>query len=193
VIGAACGGTTQAPAMEPAPPPALPDVEDLEVTLDPLVVGGAAAPAPDRATPPEPGAADPSARYAARLVDLLPSRRDDAETCVATGRAAEPALAGTITVRIEVDRDGRVDGASADPPAGETGLAAVAACLEDRVRAWSLPPRQRRGVARVTLVFVLVADGPQAQVGGREPPSSDEPARRAWSATKRRASEMRRP
>lgn len=69
----------------------------------------------------------------------------------------ERTLGGPLTVRLEVDQQGAVTGVATEPARGQAGMAAVAACVEDRARAWTLPTRPRPGVARITLPFVLGA------------------------------------
>lgn len=107
------------------------------------------------APPPKAGAQYPEA-----LVGPLAARLQEPQACYEQVLQGEPALAGTVTLAIEVGQDGKVNGAAGDPPAGDAGLAAVSRCLEARARAWTLPSRPIAGVARVTLSFALSPAAP---------------------------------
>lgn len=100
--------------------------------------------------PPESGA-----QYAEALVVPLSARTQEAQSCYEQVLQGEPALAGTVTLALEIDQAGAVAGASSQPPAGDAGLAAVARCIEERARAWVLPSRPRAGTARVAIAYAL--------------------------------------
>jgi tetratricopeptide (TPR) repeat protein len=100
-------------------------------------------------------APDDGRQYADALVPPLSARQQEAQACYEQVLQGDPALAGAVTVALEIDRSGAVIGAAGDPPAGDAGLAAVSRCIETRARAWSMPSRPRDGVARVTLAFAL--------------------------------------
>lgn len=85
----------------------------------------------------------------------LAVRRQEVQACYEATLQGEPATGGAVKLTIEVDREGKVAGATTDPPPGAEGLAEVATCIEARARAWRLPSRPRPGTARVTLRYVL--------------------------------------
>jgi hypothetical protein len=85
------------------------------------------------------------------------ARFQEVLACYEARLQGERTLGGTLTVRLEVDRDGAVTGVTTEPARGLAGMAAVAACVEDRARAWPLPSRPRPGVARISLPFILGA------------------------------------
>lgn len=77
----------------------------------------------------------------AALGSVASARKDELERCYAraTGaRAATPALAGAIDLRLAIERDGGLARVSA--ARNETGSAALAACVVAVVSGWTVPP-----------------------------------------------------
>ncbi len=128
-------------------------LDTLLATLPPRAdVAQVAERAADRPRPPPP----PNATgYAAALVVPVSARLQEARACYQQVLSDDPVVAGSITLQLEIDQAGVVQGATTDPPGGDAGLAAVAHCLEARARTWSLPSRPRPGVARLAVSFVL--------------------------------------
>lgn len=106
----------------------------------------------ERARLPEDGS-----QYREALQLALGPRLQGVLACYEARLQSVRGLGGVLTLRLEVDAGGQVIGATTEPPAGETGLAAVAACVERDARTWRLPSRPRPGVARIGVPFVLGA------------------------------------
>jgi hypothetical protein len=78
-------------------------------------------------------------------------RREVLAACYEAVRVGAPDTTGAVTVNLEVAASGEVSGASSDPAGGKDGLAAVAGCVTERVRAWHFPSRSMPGVTRVSI------------------------------------------
>lgn len=97
------------------------------------------------------------AQYADAIRTPLAARRQEVLACYEHTLQGAPTTAGPVTLTLEIDAAGAVMGATTDPPGGAEGLAAVAACIDLRARAWRLPTRPRPGTARVTARYVFGA------------------------------------
>ena len=95
--------------------------------------------------------------YVDALARVLAARLQGLQACYEATLQAEPKLAGPLTLSIEIDGTGAVQGASSDPAAGTSGLSAVAGCMEQHARTWSLPSRPMKGVSRIKLKLVLAS------------------------------------
>ncbi|RMH42729.1 MAG: hypothetical protein D6689_07265 [Deltaproteobacteria bacterium] len=63
----------------------------------------------------------------------------------------EPQLRGEVKVTIDVAQDGSVSAVATEPAAGKDGLAAVAACLVERIKPWAFPARTVPGLTRLVV------------------------------------------
>ncbi len=60
-------------------------------------------------------------------------------SCYERALLADPSLAGTLLLTFRIDELGRAERIEMSPPPGFAGLAAVAACVRDRVADWRFP------------------------------------------------------
>ena len=102
-------------------------------------------------------APEDGSQYHEAISAPLVARFQEVLACYEVRLQGERTLGGALTVKLEVDQAGAVTGVATEPPRGLSGMAAVAACVDDRARAWALPSRARPGTARITLPFVLGA------------------------------------
>ncbi len=93
---------------------------------------------------------------------LLKLRLNAVKACYESVLGAEPQLAGTVTLTVQVADTGEVTGAVSDPAKGAAGLAAVGGCLVDRAKAWRFPGRTLKGVTALVQPFTL-SPAPAAQ------------------------------
>jgi hypothetical protein len=91
---------------------------------------------------------------------VLEPRWPEIAACYDEVLQAEPKLAGALALRLELNQAGEVTGVSAEPPAGEAGLAAVATCAIGKARGWWLPARLRPGVTRIAVAYGLRPSSP---------------------------------
>lgn len=84
---------------------------------------------------------------------LIKLRLNAAKACYESVLQAEPALAGKVTLTLNVDDAGEVIAAETDPANGMEGLAAVGACLQDRAKAWKFPMRTLKGTTALVQPF----------------------------------------
>ena len=75
--------------------------------------------------------------------------------CYEAVLAGDNALAGALSITVEVDAAGKVTGATSTPPGGKEGLARVAACATTAARSWVLPVRGTKGTTRITAKYEL--------------------------------------
>lgn len=89
----------------------------------------------------------------------------------------EPTLTGTVQLTIEVDPAGTVTGVSSEPAAGEAGMGAAAACMQEEVRTWAFPGRSLPGTTRVTRAYAFAPKAQEAaQTQPAQQPAAEEPA-----------------
>jgi len=95
---------------------------------------------------------------------VLQARAEGLQACYESVLQGEPDLTGSIKVTIDVQQDGSVSGVATEPGAGKDGLAAVAGCLGDEIKAWSFPARTVPGLTRLVypISFSPKADAPAA-------------------------------
>lgn len=86
---------------------------------------------------------------------LIDARRNEIQSCYDEYLQRDPKLAGNLAVTFEVAQSGEVAGASSEPAAGEEGVAGVAACAVERIRAWKFPARIRTGLTRIAVAYAL--------------------------------------
>ncbi len=86
---------------------------------------------------------------------LVAMRELDIVACYEQALLAEPTLAGTLQLTLDVAATGTVAGATTTPPGGLTGLAAVGACVEQHARGWQLPARSMPGQTAISGTFTL--------------------------------------
>jgi tetratricopeptide (TPR) repeat protein len=84
---------------------------------------------------------------------LLQRHNQEIQACYEETLAANPKLAGTITVNLESDATGEIKGASSEPKAGTADLSAVAGCIVANAKTWKLPKRGMAGNTRIKLVY----------------------------------------
>lgn len=112
------------------------DLKKLETTLRNMKVGT--------------GTHDKSA-----LGALLPRHNLEVQACYEQALMSNPKLGGTVTLNLESDQTGAINGVSTEPKAGAADLSAVAGCVADRAKAWKLPKRGMPGKSRIKLSFTL--------------------------------------
>ena len=86
---------------------------------------------------------------------LLQRHNQEVQACYEETLAANPKLAGPITVTLESDATGDIRGAASDPKAGMADMSAVATCILANVKNWKLPKRGMAGNTRIKLVYQL--------------------------------------
>lgn len=96
--------------------------------------------------------------------NLVQARREALTACYEARRGHEPELAGAVTLTIDIDTAGQVANAVTDPAAGESGLAAVGACMAQAARTWSFPSRTVKGttVVQIPVRFAIPQESPGA-------------------------------
>ena len=122
-------------------------------------------------------AAPGNGKHNKAVMDIITSRgRPDAlKACYEDTLQNEPTLVGAVKVTIEVDPQGKVTGVTTDPATGETGLGAVAGCIQEQVRTWMFPGRTLAGTTRVVRSFAF---SPAAQPAAQpaQPAQPEQPA-----------------
>jgi len=86
---------------------------------------------------------------------LLGRHNQEIQACYEETLAANPKLAGQITVTLESDASGDIKGAASEPKAGADGMSAVAGCMLAHAKSWKLPKRGMAGNTRIKLVYQL--------------------------------------
>ncbi len=86
---------------------------------------------------------------------LLQRHNQEIQACYEETLAANPKLAGTVTLMLESDATGDIKGATTDPKAGVADLSAVAGCVAADAKSWKLPKRGMAGNTRIKLVYQL--------------------------------------
>ena len=86
---------------------------------------------------------------------LAQQHAQEIQACYEAALSADPTVSGVLTLTVDFDADGKVAGASSNPPAGKDGLARVGGCASDAARAWLLPARTMPGKTIVTAKFEL--------------------------------------
>jgi tetratricopeptide (TPR) repeat protein len=75
--------------------------------------------------------------------------------CYEATLVTSPKISGTLVVNLESDQTGAIKGVSTEPKAGQADMAAVAGCVAEHARKWSLPKRGTAGATRVKATFEL--------------------------------------
>ena len=86
---------------------------------------------------------------------LMQRHSQEVQACYEDALAANPKLAGTLTVTLESDATGDIKGVATDPKAGVADLSAVAGCAAGYAKSWKLPKRGMAGSTRIKLVYQL--------------------------------------
>jgi hypothetical protein len=86
---------------------------------------------------------------------LLGRHNQEVQACYEESLAANPKLAGQITIDLESDASGAINGASSEPKAGVADLSAVAGCVVTTAKQWKLPKRGMAGNTRIKLVYTF--------------------------------------
>ncbi len=86
---------------------------------------------------------------------LIARHAEEVKGCYEAVLAGDNALAGALSITVEVDAAGKVTGATSTPPGGKEGLARVAACATTAARSWVLPVRGTKGTTRITAKYEL--------------------------------------
>ena len=86
---------------------------------------------------------------------LLGRHNQEVQACYEAALAANPKLGGSLTVNLESDESGVIKGASTEPKAGLADLSAVAGCVAEHAKSWTLPKRGMAGTTRIKLSFSL--------------------------------------
>jgi hypothetical protein len=102
-------------------------------------------------------------------------RPDALKACYVGVLQGEATLAGAVKATIEIDAQGKVSGVSTDPAVGETGLGAVANCVQEEIRTWLFPARTLAGTTRVVRTYSF-APAPQQPKQPPAAPAAAEPA-----------------
>lgn len=91
--------------------------------------------------------------YRAAVVDGWTGRTALLDACVERTVQADPTAGGAVIVAAHSSADGQLTLDSLQPEAGEQGLAAIAACVRDRVLAWRMPWPTPTGRVSLTVKF----------------------------------------
>ncbi len=91
--------------------------------------------------------------YRAAVVDGWTGRTALLDACVERTLQADPTSGGAIIVAAHSSADGKLTLDSLQPEAGEQGLAAIAACVRDRVLGWRMPWPTPTGGVSLTVKF----------------------------------------
>jgi tetratricopeptide (TPR) repeat protein len=86
---------------------------------------------------------------------LIGRHNQEIQACYEAALVASPKLAGTLTLMLDSDQTGAIKGVASDPKAGQSELAAVAACAAARAKKWHFPKRGMTGTTRVKVVYGL--------------------------------------
>ncbi|HEY5928118.1 MAG TPA: AgmX/PglI C-terminal domain-containing protein [Kofleriaceae bacterium] len=86
---------------------------------------------------------------------LINRHNQEIQACYEQGLAANPKIAGNVVVSLESDQSGKIKGATTEPKAGMADMAAVAGCVEARVKSWRLPTRAQAGSTRIKLTYSM--------------------------------------
>ena len=86
---------------------------------------------------------------------LMQRHTQEIQACYEKTLAANPKLAGQVTIELESDATGAIKGASSEPKAGVADLSAVAGCAVASAKQWKLPKRGMAGNTRIKLVYTL--------------------------------------
>jgi len=89
-----------------------------------------------------------------QAITLLVNRhKQEVQACAEDQLAANPKIAGQITIELESDATGAIKGASSEPKAGVADLSAIAGCIVASAKDWKLPKRGMAGNTRIKLVY----------------------------------------
>ena len=97
----------------------------------------------------------PARTTRSRIGALLDRHSQEVQACYEATLAANPKLAGTVTLNLETDQTGVIKGVSTDPKAGLADLSAVAGCVAEHARSWKLPKRGTAGTTRIKLTYAM--------------------------------------
>jgi len=86
---------------------------------------------------------------------LLQRHNQEVQACYEKTLATNPKVAGTVTLSLESDQEGKMKGGSTDPAAGGADLAAVAGCILEHGKSWKLPKRGSAGATRIKISYAL--------------------------------------
>lgn len=86
---------------------------------------------------------------------LMQRHTQEIQACYEETLAANPKLAGTLTLTLESDATGDIKGAASDPKGGAADLPLVASCAVTAAKTWKLPKRGMAGNTRIKLVYKL--------------------------------------
>jgi hypothetical protein len=86
---------------------------------------------------------------------LAQQHAQEIQACYEAALAADPTVSGILLLTVDFDADGKVAGATSNPPAGKDGLARVGGCASEAARAWLLPARTMPGKTIVNARFEL--------------------------------------
>ncbi|ACY18175.1 hypothetical protein Hoch_5698 [Haliangium ochraceum DSM 14365] len=121
-------------------------------------------------------AAPNNSKHDKRLMDNATAlgRPAALQRCYTQVLQREPTLTGAVAVTIEINPEGTVTSAATEPAAGESGMAAAAACMQEEVATWKFPGRKLAGTTRVVRSYSFAP--PAAQAEQAAPPAGEEPA-----------------
>ena len=86
---------------------------------------------------------------------LLGRHNQEVQACYEAQLAANPKLGGSLTLNLESDESGVIKGISTEPKAGLADLSAVAGCVAEHAKGWTLPKRGMAGTTRIKLGFSM--------------------------------------
>lgn len=96
---------------------------------------------------------------------IVQRHSQEVQACFEERLVGTPKIAGALVVTLESDQTGAIKGVATEPKAGQADLAAVAGCVAEHARKWSLPKRGQAGTTRVKATFNL---SPVAAAGAKK-------------------------
>jgi tetratricopeptide (TPR) repeat protein len=86
---------------------------------------------------------------------IVENHQQEVQACYEATLVRNPKVGGTLVVTLESDQTGVIKGVATEPKAGQADLPAVAGCVIEHARKWSLPKRGTVGTTRVKATFEL--------------------------------------
>jgi hypothetical protein len=91
---------------------------------------------------------------------VVQARKEELCACYERQLQGDAHLVGTVSLSFDVDPAGRVVSVATHPAPGDAGIAAVAGCVVERVKGWSLSRRARPGTTHVQVDLRLARRNP---------------------------------
>lgn len=86
---------------------------------------------------------------------IIERHSKEVQGCYENQLVMNPKLTGSLVVHLDSDQSGQIKGVATEPKAGQADMAAVASCVVERARKWSLPRRGMPGTTRIKAPFTF--------------------------------------